>query len=108
ISAIVTESTNPDFVTSCFATLGISTSSTLDHTDDSSERRMAQFRQILERDIHAAFERSRRHRRTFSSFDEQNRIIEEPEDSEEEEEDEWMGSLTEAEIEALWTPQPVI
>lgn len=108
ISAIVSESTNPDFVTACFSTLGISTSTTICDDSSSSERRMAEFRKIMERDIQTAYESSQRYRKASRNSVTSNGKYSDLEELEDEEDEEWMVSLTEAEIDALWTPQPVI
>lgn len=108
ISSIVTTSANPDFVAACFATLGISTSPNVSDLDTSAERRMTEFRRILERNLRASVDLSQKHRRAVTRASGKTERAMALEELVEDEEMDWIEELSEAEIAELWTPAPAM
>lgn len=108
ISSIVQESSNLDFVTEAFAKLGLSTSTSLSAGDESASIRIAQFRQILERNLRSAVQLSEQHKRSAANASGLSERELDLRDLAEEEELEWIENLSAEEIEELWTPIPAM
>lgn len=106
LSSIVTISPNPDFVTACLAKVGLSPSTDLSQQHESAERRMEDFRRIVERNLRCAVDLSQRQRKAVVNASGRTEHALSLEELVEDEEMEWIDGLSETEIESLWTPTP--
>lgn len=106
LASIVTTSANPDFVTACFAKLGLSPSTDLSDQRESAERRMEEFRRIIERNLRRATDLSLRQRKAVVNASGKTEHALSLEELVEDEEMDWIDGLSEEEIASLWTPTP--